>query len=115
MRIEAYDFGRIVVAGETYTRDVVIGPGAVKAGWWRREGHRLDVADLDPVLEWGPETPVVGTGYYGNMAVPEATLAYLEDKGVAVRVARTTEAVALYNELGAEPGGKVVAGLHLTC
>ncbi len=29
MRIEAYDFGRIVVAGETYTRDVVIGPRAL--------------------------------------------------------------------------------------
>ncbi len=97
------------------TSHEISGPSAVKAGWWRKVGHRLDVADLDPVLESGPETLVVGTGYYGNMVVPEATLAYLEDKGVAVRVARTTEAVALYTELGAEPGAKVVAALHLTC
>jgi hypothetical protein len=115
MRIEAYEFGRITADGESYTKDVVIGPGGVFTPWWRREGHRLDVADLAPVLEAGPDTVVVGTGFYGNMRVPEATLDHLRDQDIEVRVAETGAAVALFNDLAAEPARKVVAAFHLTC
>ena len=115
MAIDAYSFGEIVVDGETYTADVVIHPGKVETPWWRSEGHRLDVADLAKVFESDPDTLVVGTGYYGNMAVPKATLDYLRSKGVAAHIARTPEAVALFNDLQSDPKKRVVAALHLTC
>ncbi len=47
MRITLYDFGKIVVDGETHTRDVIIHPGRVEGSWWRKEGHRLQVDDLE--------------------------------------------------------------------
>ena len=53
--IEEYEFGKLRVAGKEYRRDVIIYPegsgGTVRvdASWWRKEGHRLDKADLDEV------------------------------------------------------------------
>lgn len=115
MRIESYAFGRITVDGETFTKDVVIHPSGVFSPWWRREGHRLDIADLGPALEAEPDTLVVGTGFYGNMRVPDATLDHLRGQGIEVRMAETVAAVDLFNELSSEPGRKVVAAFHLTC
>jgi len=113
MVIEHYSFGRITVDGKTYTSDVLIYPGRVDAHWWRREGHRLQVADLTEVIQAGPQVLVVGTGAYGAMKVPKDTVAYLESKGLEVRVAETDKAVEVFNQL--QKDRVVIAALHLTC
>ncbi|MFQ5763878.1 MAG: Mth938-like domain-containing protein [Rhodospirillales bacterium] len=115
MRITVYDFGRIVVDGETHTRDVIIHPGRVEGEWWRKEGHRLDVDDLAHVWDSEPQTLVVGTGYHGNMVIPQETADYVRAKGIEILAARTPDAVAEFNRLAQEPGRRVVAALHLTC
>ena len=115
MRIDSYSFGKIVVDGETYTSDVIIHSARVEDTWWRREGHRLQIDDLAAVFESGPNTLVVGTGYYGNMKVPESTLDHLRGKGIDVHVAQTVQAVDLFNELVSDADRKVAAALHLTC
>lgn len=113
MKIDSYDFGRISVGGMTYTSDLIIYPEGVEPSWWRREGHRLTPGDLDDVIAARPDLLIIGTGYSGVMAVPAETLRFLEDKGIDVRIQKTTEAVELFNSVQGEK--KVIAALHLTC
>ncbi len=114
MKVEAYEFGRISVAGQSYTSDVIISSERVRDGWWRQEGHRLHREDLGEVLAARPDVVVIGTGYYGNMVVPPETRSFLESKGIEVRVAKTSDAVKEFNELQ-HRAAKIVAALHLTC
>ncbi len=115
MTVDSYTFGRITIDGQVYSRDVLILPGqVVHSPWWRREGHSLALEDLAPVLAEHPAMLVIGTGYYGNMEVPEATLQRLREQGIELRTARTQEAVAELNRLQ-EQATKVAAALHLTC
>ena len=114
MRITLYDFGRIVVDGETHGRDVIIHPDRVEGSWWRTEGHRLDVQDLERVWDSEPETLVVGTGYYGNMRIPRETLDFVRSRGIEVIAQPTPDAVETFNTLQTDSGRRVVAVLHLT-
>jgi hypothetical protein len=113
MTITQYSFGKIVIDGRAYTSDVIIYPGRVDDKWWRREGHQLQAEDLAAVVEAGPEAVVVGTGSLGLMKVPAQTKTFLESKGIEVRIARTGQAVRLFNEL--QEKKRTVACLHLTC
>jgi hypothetical protein len=114
MKVQAYDFGKINVNGKTYTSDVIIVPEEVRGGWWRKEGHRLQIEDLTDIIEAKPDVLVVGTGYYGRMSIPSETKLYIESKGIELRTAKTSEAVKEFNNLQKEIG-RVVAALHLTC
>ncbi len=113
MTIEDYAFGRIRIGGRIYTSDVVVFPDRVKDSWWRKEGHRLDPADLAEAIAASPEVLVVGTGALGVMQVPEETVAWLRARGIDVRLAKTGKAVEIFNELA--KSRKTVAALHLTC
>lgn len=112
--VDAYSFGRIRIDGKEYESDVLVFPGRVRDGWWRREGHSLCMEDLAEVLADPPQLLLVGTGYYGNMKVPEKTLAALRARGIEVRVCPTGDAVAELNRLQRE-AARIVAALHLTC
>ncbi|HKJ70217.1 MAG TPA: MTH938/NDUFAF3 family protein [Gammaproteobacteria bacterium] len=115
MRVDSYAFGRLSCDGQTYARDVLIlADGRVRSPWWRRQGHSLDPEDLAELLADPPQTLVIGTGYYGNMQVPERTLKALRERGVEPRVARTGEAVDELNRL-AQGSARIAAALHLTC
>ena len=112
--IDAYAFGRLETGGKTYDADVILFPDRVEPNWWRREGHRLTIADLGTVLAYCPEVFVVGTGASGMMTVPPETRAAFEARGIRVIVEPTPEAVETFNRLLGE-GTRVAAGLHLTC
>jgi len=112
--IEAYGFGYIVVDGKRYTSDVIIFPDRVMDGWWRKEGHKLYVEDLEEVFKAKPEVLVVGTGYAGLMKVPEETRKYIAGQGIELIVESTRKAWKTYNKL-AQSGRRVVAAFHLTC
>ena len=113
MKIEHYSFGKITIAGETYTSDVIIYPEKVDSAWWRKDGYKLHIEDLQDVLKANPAVVVVGTGFFGIMKVPEETVTFLESKGIEVRAARTGKAVEVFNTF--QTGKKVIAALHLTC
>jgi hypothetical protein len=114
MKIDAYSFGSITIEGKTFTSDVVIYPDRVDPSWWREEGHRLAIIDLEKVLKAEPEVLIIGTGYAGLMSVPDQVRNFLVSKGIELRVEKTTKAVDLYNE-ARQAGQKVVAAFHLTC
>jgi hypothetical protein len=117
--IEDYSFGMLRVDGKEYQHDVVIYPEStatrpqVDSSWWRKEGHRLDKADLDAVTKARPEVLVVGTGYYGCMKVPKETIEFVRSLGIELYAEPTKEACQKYNEL--KDSRRVVAALHLTC
>jgi hypothetical protein len=112
-RISHYSFGSITVDGKSYRSDVIIYPGRVNSSWWRKEGHYLQREDLEEVVAAKPTTVVIGTGASGVMQVPENTLKWLKANGIEVHVARTAEAVEIYN--GLKDKTTAVAAFHLTC
>ena len=111
--IESYAFGRISIDGHKYSSDVLIYPERVEAGWWRQEGHNLQLADLQSILECSPDVLVIGTGTFGRMAVSPKLRDQLEGRGIELVIARTPKAVKEYNQIRAK--GTVAAALHLTC
>jgi hypothetical protein len=117
--IESYEFGVLRIDGKEYHSDVIIYPESSPGGsrvdgsWWRKEGHRLDRADLESVMKARPEVLVVGTGYYGRMEVPTETRELLKDAGIELCAEPTRQACEKYNQLRAVR--KVAAALHLTC
>ena len=111
--IDSYQFGRIVIDGQTYTSDVIIYPHRVKDEWWRREGHRLSADDLGEVLDCQPEVMVVGTGDPGIMRVLPETEKLIESRGIKLVIQPTREACQTFNRLSSSQ--KVIALLHLTC
>ena len=46
MQIDRYEFGLIVIEGQTFKNDVLIWPGRVKSDWWRKEAHLLQLDDV---------------------------------------------------------------------
>ncbi len=105
---------RVVVDGQTYHQDLIIIRGQVRANWWRKQGHRLDPDDIKDVVHARPQILVVGTGYAGNMHVPDITRNALSKHHINIISEITSEATKIYNQLVSE--GKDVAGaFHLTC
>jgi hypothetical protein len=113
MNISHYSFGRIVIEGKNYTKDVIVFPDRVFSPWWRKEGHLLHTEDLTEVYSAKPSVLIVGTGYNDTMRVPEEVIDALRSKGIEVQVRDTTAAVELFNKLTLEK--HVAAALHLTC
>ena len=114
MTIGSYHFGTIEIDGEVYSADVIVTPERVVDTWRRKQGHYLAVEDVGDIVAAAPEVLVVGTGYFGRMAVSEEVRRHLQARGVRLHVARTGQAVEDFNRLQAE-NARVVAALHLTC
>lgn len=113
--IDQYTTGsHISVKGTKYRKDLKIIHGEVIENWWRQEGHRLAAGDIDDILTARPQILVIGTGYAGNMRVPDAVRQVLENHQIKVIAQTTADATTTFNHLTAE--GKDVAGaFHLTC
>lgn len=110
--IDGYEFGKMVVGGKEYSKDLRIFPSGVKPGWWRKEGHRLQLADLEDILARKPKILVVGTGHEGCMEVDGEVEEKCRESGIKLITLTTAGAVREFNRL-AGPG---VYGLfHLTC
>ncbi len=114
MEVEVYSFGRIKIAGREYTQDVVVGRDFIKPGWWRKEGHRVQLEDIEEILKAKPEAVVFGTGANGRVRVDREVIEKLRSMGCEVYAEPTGEAVKLYNRLLRE-GKNVVLAAHLTC
>jgi hypothetical protein len=113
--IEHYSTGSYMMVGGTkYYRDLKIIQGRVKDNWWRKEGHRVDDEDIRDILSAKPKVLVIGTGYAGNMRVPQTLFTKLEAENIKVIVKRTSEATKTFNSLF-DRGNDVAGAFHLTC
>lgn len=113
MHIDRYEFGLIVIDGQTFSTDLLIWPGRVKSDWWRKEAHLLQLDDVAAALAADPQVLVVGMGEPGKMQVDPALAAYLRDKGVDLMAHPTREACRLINDLSGKRS--LAAALHITC
>ena len=107
--IEQYTTGsHMAVQGTKYYQDLKIIDGQVKGNWWRKEGHRLDAADISDILSAKPDVLVIGTGYAGGMHVPGSLRTAIEGQDIRVIAERTVEATKTFNRLFNQ--GKDVTG-----
>jgi len=114
MHIDSYQFGKIVIDGVDYSRDLMILGDSITENWRRAHGHRLIADDLESVIAAGPSVLVVGCGAYGVMKVPGKTRKALLGHGIQLEALKTAGAVERFNELS-RAGVNVAAALHLTC
>lgn len=114
--IESYEFGAIVINGKRYTSDVIVFPEQVIDGWWRKEGHKVHVEDLEEILklEPKPEVLVLGTGYYGLVKVLPKVENTLKAQGIKLVAQPTRKATRTFNKL-LNSERRVVGAFHLTC
>jgi hypothetical protein len=117
MKINDYDFGRIVIDDTEYSTDILIFPDRVEDNWWRRKGHELNLEDIQEILLKNPKVLVIGTGYSGRMVVSESVVKEISSRGIKVIIEPTKEAVEIYNKLVEKEGGEkvITAAFHLTC
>jgi len=113
MHIDRYEFGLIVIEGQTFKNDVLIWPGRIKGDWWRHEAHLLQLDDVAEALATDPQVLVVGQGEPGRMQVDPALAAYLKDRGGELLDHPTREACRVIN--GLSGARRLAAALHLTC
>jgi hypothetical protein len=112
--IESYSFGRMMITGSIYTRDVIIFPdGSILSPWWRNQGHVLIRDDLAELLATGPEVIICGTGAMGLMRPSDELQKYLAAINTEFIALRSSKAVETHNQMS---GKKKVGGcFHLTC
>lgn len=113
MNIDQYNFGKIIVDGQEFAKDVIITPNKVLPNWWRQQGHKLHLQDLESIWEYNPEVVIIGTGKMGIMKVPNAVEEQIKEHNVQLFVERTPQACNRYNDM--KRSHRVVAALHLTC
>jgi hypothetical protein len=113
MHIDRYEFGNIVIDGQSFKTDLLIWPGQIKSNWWRQEAHRLQLDDVAEALAAKVQVLVVGMGEPGKMQVDPALEAYLRDQGIDLKAHTTGEACRVINDLSGKL--RLAAALHLTC
>jgi hypothetical protein len=112
--IESYSFGRMIIAGSIYTKDVIIFPdGSILSPWWRHQGHVLALNDLDALLATEPEIIICGTGAMGVLRPSAELQEYLAASSIEFVARRSSEAVATYNKMVNKR--RVGGCFHLTC
>ncbi len=111
--IDHYEFGLIVVDGKRYTSDLILLPNKIIPSWWRKEGHRLCLQDLQEILAEEVQALVIGTGFFGLMKIlPEVSQA-ARTRGIVLVAEKTARAVQVFNEFSTEK--KTAGAFHLTC
>jgi len=114
VRIDSYQFGRIVIDRVTYTSDCIILADTVLADWRRKEGHVLSAEDLQSVVMAKPSILIVGCGASGLMKVAKGLPQFLQQYNIVLEAYDTYRAVERFNELS-QAGKAAAAALHLTC
>ncbi len=115
-RVTHLSWGRLETEGGAF-KDAKLFPGGARDWDWNETGTRhepgIQPSDVEELLERGATVVVLSKGFHERLRVPERTLRTLEDRGIAVHVKGTEEAVRRYNELGETE--KVGALIHSTC
>jgi hypothetical protein len=113
--IDSYQFGHIIIDGIPYTCDVLISPAGIESNWRRKEGHMLQMEDIQKAIEQTrPKSLVVGTGKFGIMKVNKTVEEYLDSEKINLYAEPTGKAIKIYNRLLLIEN-KVLGAFHLTC
>ena len=115
-KITHLSWGRLEAGGRSF-KDAKLYPGGGREWDWSETGTShvpgIQPADVLELLDHGATSIVLSRGILGRLQVTPETLSLLEEKGIAVHVLRTKEAVQRYNQLRKS---EEVGGLfHSTC
>ena len=110
-------WGRMEAEGLALAKDLKLWPGGGRPWDWTETGTHhvpgIQPADVEELLEAGSLVIVLSRGMQLRLETCPETLRALEEAGIGVHVAETSEAVALYNRLAlTEPVGGL---FHSTC
>jgi hypothetical protein len=115
--ITGVSWGKLEVEGHGTFKDAKLFPGGARAWDWNETGTRhvpgIQPADVEELLEHGAEVVVLSRGMNLVLQTCPETLALLEERGVAVHVLQSEEAVARYEAL--RTTARVGALIHSTC
>jgi hypothetical protein len=111
--IDDYHFGKIIINGQLYKKDLIIFSDRILPNWWRERGHSLAMPDLNEVVAIKPKVLIIETGMYGRIKVPDNILQNLQSLDIEVIAVKTGKACQIYNQKQTE--NNVIAALHLTC
>lgn len=114
MEIENFSFGRIVVDGVAYTSDIKIIGAKVIAGWWRKSGHKVEIEDMQEMIDAHPDILVIGKGDPGLMKTSASLRKLLKNNEIELIEEKTVKAVQTFNRL-LQTGKAVFAGFHVGC
>jgi len=113
------EFGKIIVDGKTYTYDILIDTkgNVMKRGemsvTYYGSHHSICTEEIKRLVEeQKPQVLIIGTGQYGAAKrLEEGISRTCERNGCKLIIAKTPEAVKLFNE----SQSKKIALLHATC
>lgn len=115
MKIENVSFGKMIIDGRAYDRDLIIFPdGRILSPWIRAQGHQLHETDLESLLLEPMQTLVVGTGINGRMRIGRALTEILKHREIRLESFKTAPAAEVFNTLGPSEAA-LGACFHLTC
>ena len=115
MHINSYQFGKIIIEGQSYYKDVIVLPDRIIHPWWRDQGHLLQIKNLESNLEdIHAELLVVGTGQFGIMKLDPAFVKWCDRLNMRLISSKTGSAVKAFNQNTAL-SENVVGAFHLTC
>ena len=111
--IDDYHFGKIIINGQLYKKDLIIFSDRILPNWWRERGHSLAMPELNEVITVKPKVLIIGTGMYGRIKIQDKIPQNLQSLDIEVIAVRTGKACQIYNQKQAETD--IIAALHLTC
>lgn len=113
--IEKYTFGTMVINGKSYTSDLLISSSSgIHPSWWRKQGHRVEVEDIETVLDENTAQVLLGQGQPGRMIASDRLKTYLAARKIQLFEEPTPAIVERVNVL-LKTDDSFVAGFHLTC
>ena len=110
--IDKCQFGLMVINGEAYQADLIITPERIISDWWRKEGHLLQLDDLEGLITDKIYSVFIGTGFQDKMKVDSQVIETLEGKNIPFILKKTPVAVKEYNR---HINKNKIGIFHLTC
>lgn len=116
-RILTISWARMEVEGLAPGKDLKLYPGGGRDWDWSETGTQhspgVQPEDVEELLVHGATVIVLSLGMQRRLQVDPRTLKLLDERGVPVHLAETTQAVQIYNQLAtAQPVGGL---FHSTC
>lgn len=116
-KVSHVSWGRIEVEGVGVGKDFKVYPGGGREWDWSETGTQHDPgiqpADVEELIAKGASIVVLSKGMYSRLQTSPETIRMLKQRGIAMHIKETKEAVELYNRLAET---EAVGGLfHTTC
>ncbi|HSW58807.1 MAG TPA: MTH938/NDUFAF3 family protein [Dehalococcoidales bacterium] len=117
-KIEAFNFGFIVIDEKQYNHDVVILPdGIIKdrsPGKGRLGSHSITRGEIESLVQLKPDIILVGTGVEGMARLARDAERYVFEPDCNLTLLPSAEIVKKFNQ-HVQDGEKVAALIHITC